>query len=147
MGIVVKNEMGKKKRDNSMWVINVARRLSLAALLACIATLPAHANIACKGSVSYLGLNSDGSMHISVGFGIWRICNFNSPFTNGGVTIESATCRAWYAGILASKASGAQVSIYFTSSANGNNGPECSAIGTWTAPSPLPYFLDVGVTQ
>lgn len=130
-----------------MRILNIARRLSLAAVLACIVALPAHANIACKGNVSYLGLNSDGSMHISVGFGIWRICNFNSAFANGGVTIEAATCRAWYAGILASKASGTQVSIYLSSSASGTNGPECSAIGTWTAPSPLPYFLDVTVAQ
>lgn len=118
------------------------RRLVCAPILSCAASTPSLANFTCSGPISYLGASSNGSIYLSIGFGVWPICSLNSSYTNAGVTIDPATCRGWYAAILASKKAGDPVTLYFSSSANTANGPECSAVGSWGI-SAQPYFLDV----
>lgn len=126
-----------------MTMLRSSRVLACAVLLGMAASLPARANFTCSGQISYLGLDYSGSLNVSVGFGIWNICSFTSTSSNGGISIQPETCGAWYAAILASKKAGEPVMLYLTSSANTANGPECSAIGSWVVPSPLPYFLNV----
>lgn len=126
-----------------MRITGKSRSLVCALILSCAASAPTQANFTCSGSISYLGLSYDGVLVVSVGFGIWNVCNVNTSYSNGGISLESATCRAWYASILAAKKTGDPVVLYFLSNANTSNGPECSAIGSWVMPNPLPYFLQV----
>ncbi|MEO8018736.1 MAG: hypothetical protein ABI769_13050 [Pseudomonadota bacterium] len=133
-----KNREGSKMRMTSR-----TRGLACALILGCAASMPSRANFTCSGPISYMGLSYNGSINVSVGFGIWGICNLNSPLASGGIGIEPSTCRGWYASILASKKAGEQITLYFTSNANTANGAECSALGSWVVPNPLPYFLEV----
>jgi len=103
----------------------------------------AEANFTCGGAITYLGVNSSSSLYVSMGpFGVWLICNLSSTSSNGGTSVTVDSCKAWYAALLTQKALGQSATLYFTSTANSNNGAECTAIGTWTSPSPLPYHMD-----
>ena len=121
-----------------------ARGYACAIILAMAAAVPAQANFTCGGNITYLGINYTGTVVMSVaGFGIWSICNFNETISNGGISVGPETCKAWYATLLANQKTNQQITLYFTSSASTSNGPECTALGSWVAPNPLPYFMQI----
>lgn len=109
-----------------------------------VGTPVAHAYFACTGPITYLAINNAGHLYIQLNFGVWSICNLRDSYTNGGSTVYPETCRAWYAGLLASQKVWHSATLYFPSEGNpSTNGPECAAIGNWVSPNPLPYHLDV----
>jgi len=111
--------------------------MATAACLALAAT-SAQANFTCSGQVSYLGVNSQDMVYVAVtGFGVWAICKLGDTWS--GVSPNS--CKAWYAGLLAAKRADSGVALYFDSSATGNNGSQCTALGSWSV-SP-PYHIDL----
>jgi hypothetical protein len=118
-----------------------ARAFAFVAILGASISIPAHANFTCEGPITYLGLGYEANLTVSVGYGIWTICNLSSPMSNGGIAVNTDACKAWYASFLAAQKASTQVRIYFVSTANTTNGPECSAIGSWVQPNPLPYFV------
>lgn len=103
----------------------------------------ASANFTCEGKVSYLGLGPDGTVTMSVGFGVWYICNLTAPWSTGGVNFSPEGCRAWYAAILANQKSEQSIVFFFSSSSTTSNGAECTALGSWTAPNPAPYHMGI----
>lgn len=125
-------------------VRNRTRRFAYAVVLALAAAMPANANFTCGGNITYLGLNYTGAVVVAVnGFGIWTICSVNESIANGGITIGPETCKSWYATLLANQKANQGITFYFTSSANTSNGAECTAMGSWVAPNPLPYFMQI----
>lgn len=118
-------------------------RLTCAAVLAVMASTNANANFTCEGPISYLGMNPEGVITVSVGFGVWYLCNQTSAYTVNGLTYPPEGCRAWYATLLAAKTSGQVVRFFFSSAAGTSNGPECTALGSWVWPSPGPYHMNV----
>src|SRR5262249_33893293 len=94
-----------------------------------VPVVPAFANIACTGTVTYLGEDAGGTVVIglnskdtngSLQTGV-KICNTNAD--RSGVT--ASACKEWYATLLASKISGQSVGIYFSGS------PICSSVTPW----------------
>jgi hypothetical protein len=121
-----------------------ARVYACAVILGLCTSATAYANFTCEGQIAYLGLTSDGSINLSVGFGIWGICSMTSTTNgNGGVIYTPEGCRAWYAAFLAAQKANQPIRLYFSSSANTSNGPECSALGNWVSPTPAAYFMVV----
>ena len=112
--------------------------------LAMFAMSPAFANFTCEGKVTYLGLSPEGTVTMSVGgYGVWYICSTTNPYPgHGGITFSPEGCRAWFATFLAAQKTGATITFFFGSSANTNNGPECTALGSWTQPNPAPYHMN-----
>jgi hypothetical protein len=98
----------------------------------------AHANFTCGGPVQYLALNTLGSLYLNVGYGTWSICSV----TADGNTVTAATCRAWYAGILAARKTDTPVTIYFSSPNSGANDSNCTALGSWVTPVGY-YHIDL----
>jgi hypothetical protein len=104
----------------------------------------AWANFTCAGQLSYLGLGPQGEVFLSVqGFGVWAVCNMTGPTTVGSITITPDGCKGWYASLLAAQKAGHSITLYFSSAQSGGNGPECTALGSWVTPNPLPYHLHV----
>ncbi|MEO8016539.1 MAG: hypothetical protein ABI769_01890 [Pseudomonadota bacterium] len=116
-----------------------------AALFMFAASMPAaYANIYCEGKIAYLSLNPDGSVNVSVGFGIWGICNVaTTSVGNGAITFPPESCRAMFASMLASQKAGTSIGFYFTATASTSNGAECAAIGNWVWPNPAPYHMRI----
>jgi hypothetical protein len=116
----------------------------LIAALAMFAMSPAFGNFTCAGKVTYLGLSPDGLVTMSVGgFGVWYICSQTTTFAgHGGVTFSPEGCRSWFATILAAQKSGGSITFFFQSSSGNGNGPECTALGSWTQPNPAPYHMN-----
>ena len=107
-----------------------------------LASSSAFANFTCEGKVTYLGLSPDGLLTMSVGgFGVWYICSPTTANPASGFTPEG--CRAWYAGVLAAQKADHSIVFFFSSPASTGNGPECTALGSWTWPSPLPYHMGI----
>lgn len=120
--------------------------LSVVALSALGCWQDALANFTCGGPVTYLAVNSVSTLYVSVGgYGIWAICNLSSAAGNGGTTVSVDACRSWYAGLLAQRAQGLSVTMYFSSTANTSNGAECTALPAWSIPNPLPYHVELAV--
>ncbi len=115
----------------------------LFATLALFAGSPAFAAFTCEGKVNYLGLSPEGVVTVSIGgFGVWYICNQTTSHAgNGGITFSPEGCRAWYASFMAAQKAGTNVRLFFNTSANTSNGPECTALGSWAHPNPAPYHL------
>ena len=123
-----------------------ARKASwLAASLALFAVSPAFGAFTCEGKVTYLGMNPEGLVQVGVGgYGVWCMCSQSTAFAgHGGLTFTPEGCRAWYATLLAAQKTGTSIRFWFTSGASSNNGPECTALGTWTQPNPAPYHMTV----
>lgn len=120
---------------------SVALRMA-ATVLAILGAAPAHANFTCYGTGSCLALNPDGLVTINIGFGVWSVCSVAATFTAYGTTVPPESCRALYATFLAQQKAGHRVMFYFSSPASSSNGPECTALGTWVGPNPLPYHID-----
>jgi hypothetical protein len=125
-----------------MRIFSRARQLACVAILA-LGSASAHANFTCEGPVTYLGLSPEGVITVSVGFGVWYVCNQTTAMGTGGVTFSPEGCRAWYASILTAQKAGHSIRFFFSSSANTNNGAECGALGSWTWPNPAPYHMTV----
>ncbi len=123
------------------------RRRNQAGLLALLfASLSgnAWANFTCAGQLSYLGLGPQGEVYLAVqGFGVWAVCNMTGPTTVGSITITPDGCKGWYASLLAAQKAGHAITLYFSSAQSGGNGPQCTALGSWVTPNPLPYHLHV----
>jgi hypothetical protein len=119
------------------------RNLALAGFLSVLISSNASANFTCSGQVAYLGMNAEGVVTVSVGFGVWYICNQSSAYTVNGLTYTPEGCRAWYASLVAAKTSGQAVRFFFSSPAESSNGPECNAVGNWAWPSPGPYHFNL----
>ena len=105
----------------------------------------AFANFSCSGTVQYLAVNSGSSLYVVIGtFGVWAICGLNGSTSNGGTTVNVDACKAWYSALLANQKTGSVITFYFASASNGANGPECTALGTWVLPNPVPYHMEIG---
>ena len=110
----------------------------LSVMFGILVAQPASANFSCSGSISYLAVNANDVVFAAVGnFGVWAVCRLSE--TSQGVSEDA--CKAWYASLLAAKRAGTGVVFYFESSASGNNGSECTALGNWTGPTS--YHMDV----
>jgi hypothetical protein len=119
------------------------RGLACAGFLSLLISSNASANFTCSGQISYLGMSPEGVITVSVGFGVWYICNQTSTYTVNGLTYTPEGCRAWYASLLAAKTSGQAVRFFFGSVAESANGAECGAVGNWAWPSPGPYHFNL----
>lgn len=116
------------------------RAFCLIALL--FVPLGAYANFTCTGKVSYLALSADGTLYVSVeGFGVWVICSISSSYSGNGTAYLPEVCRSWYATLLAAQRADHEIRLYFTSPSLTNNGPDCTALGSWVTPNPSPYHL------
>jgi len=104
-----------------------------ACALAAVLSTAAHANIYCAGKIAHLGLGQSGTVQVSVGYGVWYICDLS--VVRNGFSTES--CKGIYAGLLAARASDRSVSFYFTLP----DGTACSSIGSWVDPNPAPYHV------
>lgn len=91
----------------------------------------------CEGTLSYLAINSWGSVYVNVGYGTWAVCGIRTTYTSPGVTIEPETCRAWYAAFLAAQRGGGSIRLYFSDPIT-----SCASVGNWVVPNPLPYHID-----
>jgi hypothetical protein len=141
---VLREEAENKNREELVPRMHLGRALLCAAALGNFFAVPAHANFTCEGQIAYLGITPNGNLYVSVGFGIWNMCNLTTTTqANGGVVYTPEGCRSWYAAILAAQKTAQPVRFYFESSAVGNNGPECVAIGSWVQPNPASYFMVV----
>ena len=120
-----------------------ARATVCAALIAIVACGPAAANFTCEGKIAYLGLNPEGFVTVSVGFGVWYICSQSTSFVNAGYTFTPEGCRAWYATFLANQKADTSIRFFFSSSVTNSNGPECTALGNWAYPTIAPYHMTV----
>jgi hypothetical protein len=102
---------------------------------------PAFANFTCSGTLSYLSVNSGGSVYVAVGpFGVWAVCALGGTVTASGTTVSPDACRAWYAGFLAAKRAEASVTLYFLGPATDHNGSSCTGLGSWVVAAP--YHID-----
>jgi len=91
------------------------------------------ANYYCHGKVQHLGMSD--SLHMSNGFGIHLICNFNEP-----------KCNAWMSALMAAKMSDKTVTVYYSSSssASGDQGNGlCQEIGHWVSPDDPVYYVQL----
>jgi len=93
----------------------------------------AWANTSCSGSIVFLGADNAGNVYVDLSYGIWEVCNLSQPFTANGVTVTTDSCKAWYAGLLATQKAGTSATLYFYSST------ACGSYGNWVIPSP--YFV------
>jgi hypothetical protein len=109
---------------------------TLAALLSLAAT-SAQANFTCSGAVWYLAVNNADVVYAGVAqFGVWAICSLKPA----NYLASADSCKAWYAGLLAAKRSNSNILMYFDTANGGNNGQECTALGSWTISQP--YHLE-----
>ncbi len=93
----------------------------------------ASANYYCSGKIVHLG--STDSLHMSNGFGVHRICNFDEP-----------KCNAWMSMLMAAKMADRQVLIYYGSSSpegGEQNTGLCQHIGNWVTPSDPVYYVQI----
>ena len=134
-------EEGSRVTGRRIAAVRKARRLAL--LLALFAVSPAFGAFTCQGKITYLGMNPEGLVQVSVnGYGVWYMCSQTTSFVgHGGITFTPEGCRAWYATFLAAQKTGSTIVFWFTSSASSNNGPECTALGSWVQPNPAPYHM------
>jgi hypothetical protein len=93
---------------------------------------PAHANFSCSGNVGMLAVDSSSQLLINNGYGAWYVCTLTGA--------ELERCKAWYAGALASQKVGQKVRLWFNSTSTGDNGANCTALGSWVFATP--YFVD-----
>jgi hypothetical protein len=93
------------------------------------------ANYACNGAVTYLGIDGNGDIVVSLGNGpgFNKICNINNQ---GSYRAVPAACKAMYATLLAAKLSARAVTIYYN-----DDGYTCSTLPVW-APSYGMYFVE-----
>jgi hypothetical protein len=113
-------------RGRPLWA-----RIAIGALV--LGATPLASAMECAGRVAYLALGQGGTVQVSIGFGVWYLCDLGSA--RNGFTLEA--CRGAYASLLAAHAQGRRVSIFF-------NVPEptaCSAFGSWIDTNPSPYHL------
>jgi len=68
----------------------------------------AQATLSCTGKVSMVGVNFDGHLYASTGYGVWSICSMTT--TERGVV--PAACKGWLLSLLSSKANRADATIY-----------------------------------
>lgn len=121
-----------------------ARKFFCAALFAIATCGPAAANFTCEGKITYLGMNPEGFVSVAVGgFGVWYMCSQSAPVVNSGTTFTPEGCRAWYATFLASQKADQSIVFFFSSPATTGNGPECTALGSWSYPAIAPYHMTV----
>lgn len=92
----------------------------------------AHSTTTCSGPINYLALNTGGVLYVNVGHGVWSICSASALF-NG---VDPATCRAWYAGLLAAQKAGDSITLYFDTGT-------CATLGSWVAVTPNLYHMDL----
>ncbi|WP_143247650.1 hypothetical protein [Agaribacterium haliotis] len=92
----------------------------------------AYANYYCTGKVSYLG--TDGSLWLSNGFGVHKLC-----------VLEEEYCKVWVSIGLAAKMADKSVSVYYQggSGAGNQNAGLCKSIGSWVNPSDKPYHFQI----
>ncbi len=102
-------------------------------LIMCLMASPfARAVTTCSGPINDLHLNTNGTLYVDVGHGVWAICAMSTSM--GGV--DPATCRAWYAGLLAAQKTGHAVTLYLSSGT-------CATIGSWVVVTPNLYHLNL----
>lgn len=81
-------------------------------LIALLGAIPAHAIYSCTGTVTFLGVNKDGGVNLSLAgqFSNVYICQLGGTTPNG---YTSDACKASYAYLLSHKLSGQSVTVYF----------------------------------
>jgi hypothetical protein len=93
--------------------------------------------IGCTGNIQALAFSLPSTiLQVNLGFGMWNICAFSST-VNG---VPADTCKAWYSMLLTAKQSGNTVTFDFD---NGTTTLQCSQIGNWASPNPMPYFIQI----
>ena len=110
--------------------------------ITCAFTLPAqvHANYSCVGYVVSVGLDAnDNTLDVNNGYGVQHLCSLNEQHPNSYA--DQTLCRAWYAGLLASKLANQQVTIYYENS-TGKDNSACSQVGNWVWPADKVYYVD-----
>jgi len=90
----------------------------------------------CKGHVKIIALSpGNGTLQVDTGFGTHYLCKMHEPY-NG---VHPDICKAWYSMFLTAQASGREVSQTYSD----KNGTNCSSLGTWVVPKPLPYYVKI----
>ncbi|CAJ0704164.1 hypothetical protein ACTHR6_25545 [Ralstonia holmesii] len=89
-----------------------------------------YAAYACSGQVRTFGMNTDGSVYVDNGYGIWVVCNLHAQ-TN----IPPTVCKGWYSMMVAAQARNAIVDLYF------DDGKSCTQQSSWVVLAP--YFIAV----
>ena len=107
-----------------------------ACLIASILSTPqlASANISCAGTVTYLGIGSDGTVTVALsGLTYNNICNVN---TQGAFQMNPAACKAAYATLLANEVAGRQAAVFYNDPAL----TSCGQIAAWSTQNSV-YFI------
>lgn len=99
------------------------------------ACLPVYAeNFSCEGEVKYIGIHpTAGTLQVDIGRGVHYLCALHEEI-NG---VHPEICKAWYSMYLTAQASGRKVLQYYS----GENGTNCSTLGNWAVPNPMPYHI------
>ena len=96
------------------------------------------ANFSCQGKVSTLALSPvGGTLQVNAGHGVHYLCTFHAEY-NG---VHPEICKAWYSMFLTAKIAGKEIKQYYSQTTGGAQ--NCSELGTWTDPNPMPYFVEI----
>lgn len=122
--------------------VRLTRRLNVQMFSAVVAAwslaLPAFADYRCSGAISDAGVNSSGDLYANIGPAPWALCSVSVDTTYGGVAISAATCKSWFALLVAAMHAGSSVSITIVSSTvMGTNPSQCGTIVIWSTPGVL----------
>lgn len=107
-------------------------------MLGCAAALllssSCFANYACRGTVSYLGIDADGGVTIALNNStpIHKICSVG---TQGSYGISVASCKIAYAAFLSARLADKNMVVYYN-----DNGLTCASLPSWSA-VPAVYFV------
>jgi hypothetical protein len=107
----------------------------LAFVLTSTFSTQAFANYYCTGNLTYLGLDAGGTVVVAQnGLSIHAICNIANQ---GSYTMIPAACKTAYGALLAAKAIGKPITLYYT-----DNSFTCNTIPSW-GNMPQFYFLEM----
>ena len=106
--------------------------------LACISGSAGASYFTCEGQVQSLALGpTNGIVQVNTGHGWHYICSLN--YTMAHVTQE--TCQAWFGALLTAQSTGAVILQAYNIVDGGSQ--NCGELGSFVAPNPLPYFLEI----
>jgi len=109
-----------------------------AVVIALFVSTPSWAAFTCDGKVNTLALEpQNGFLWLSTGYGVHFLCNVASIQNN----VDPAMCRTLYTMLMAAKLSGKTIRQHYDHA--GTSGKSCSTLGSWSAPDPLPYFVEI----
>jgi len=102
------------------------KKAIMLAVAASLVSQSAWANYLCTGTTTSVAMDQYGDVNISNSSGLqWvGLCNVNNPVN--GVPVEA--CKAMYAMLMASKLSGAQVTLWFSDGLSCTTHPEWATL-------------------